>query len=99
MTLAMQLPVLDTVAAGLCRACAHAATCTHARIPDVPVVSCDDAEPLWIDVPPATGVATRPTMAPPPRAAVKGLCATCARFADCTYPKPEIGVWRCEEFE
>lgn len=99
MTLAMELPDLETVATGLCTACANSPSCTHARIPGIPVVSCGDADPLEIEVPRATGVATRPTMAPPPRSAVKGLCATCARFADCTYPRPETGVWRCEEFE
>jgi hypothetical protein len=99
MTPVMELPVLETVATGLCTACANAPTCTHARIPGVPVVSCDDAAPLAIAVAPATGVEARPPRAHVPRAGATGLCATCVRFSDCTYPKPETGVWRCEEFE
>lgn len=28
----------------------------------------------------------------------KGLCVTCAYRETCTYPKPEGGVWHCEEY-
>ena len=28
-----------------------------------------------------------------------GLCRNCARLVDCTYPKPEGGVWHCDEYE
>jgi hypothetical protein len=28
-----------------------------------------------------------------------GLCRNCARLDDCTYPKPEGGVWHCNEYE
>jgi hypothetical protein len=28
----------------------------------------------------------------------KGLCATCDNRETCTYPKPEDGIWHCEEF-
>jgi hypothetical protein len=28
-----------------------------------------------------------------------GICSTCAKRDTCTFPKPEGGVWQCEEFE
>jgi len=28
----------------------------------------------------------------------KGLCKTCDYRETCTYPKPEGGVWHCEEY-
>lgn len=28
-----------------------------------------------------------------------GLCRTCEHRNSCTYPKPEGGVWNCDEFE
>lgn len=28
-----------------------------------------------------------------------GLCRNCARLVDCTYPRPEGGVWHCDEYE
>jgi hypothetical protein len=27
-----------------------------------------------------------------------GLCSNCDNRETCTYPKPEGGVWRCEEY-
>jgi len=30
---------------------------------------------------------------------LRGLCRTCERRDTCTYPKPEGGVWHCEEFK
>ena len=29
---------------------------------------------------------------------VRGLCATCARRSRCEFPRPEGGVWHCEEY-
>ncbi|MHC4942009.1 MAG: hypothetical protein ACYTG7_03225 [Planctomycetota bacterium] len=29
----------------------------------------------------------------------KGLCMNCAHREICLYPKPEGGVWHCEEYE
>lgn len=29
----------------------------------------------------------------------KGLCVNCAYRETCLYPKPEGGVWHCEEYE
>jgi hypothetical protein len=29
----------------------------------------------------------------------KGLCRNCKRLKTCTLPKPQGGVWRCEEYE
>jgi hypothetical protein len=28
-----------------------------------------------------------------------GICSTCANRETCTFPKPEGGVWQCEEYE
>jgi hypothetical protein len=30
---------------------------------------------------------------------LKGLCMNCAYRETCLYPKPEGGVWHCEEYE
>ena len=32
-------------------------------------------------------------------AMVRGLCVNCTKDETCTLPRPEGGVWRCEEFE
>ncbi len=28
-----------------------------------------------------------------------GLCKTCAVRTECKYPKPESGVWHCDEYQ
>jgi len=35
----------------------------------------------------------------PDTGCARGLCRTCAKRESCTFPKPEGGVWHCEEFE
>lgn len=27
-----------------------------------------------------------------------GLCSNCSHWKDCVFPKPESGVWHCEEY-
>jgi len=29
----------------------------------------------------------------------KGLCRNCKKRQDCTVPKPDGGIWRCEDYE
>ncbi|HEX6852429.1 MAG TPA: hypothetical protein VF139_13615 [Candidatus Polarisedimenticolaceae bacterium] len=99
MTPTMELPVLETTATGLCATCSHAPACTHHRIPGVPVAFCDDLSPLVLETPDPCGVEALTVPEAPRTTALKGLCATCERRVTCTYPKPESGVWRCEEFE
>lgn len=95
----LEVPPRRRVDKGMCSTCENARDCTHARGAGIPILECDDAPPLEIAYVSPVGVA-QGTRAPiPMRSAGKGLCATCDRRHDCTYPKPEGGVWRCEEFE
>lgn len=102
---AVQSPVASVSFKGLCEVCAHGSECTYLRNPDVPVLQCGEFE----------GYGPRPEttqkkfaeqsdrqMAQPSEAEpanLKGLCINCDRRHTCTYPKPETGVWRCEEYE
>ena len=96
MTTILEVPIERAV--GLCAACDHAPTCTHARPAATIVLECDDLSPLKIEVSAPVGVDVVPVATPPDRAAIKGLCATCDRLPSCTYPKLEGGVWHCDEF-
>jgi len=86
---------------GLCSVCANAPTCDYRRAPLQPVRECCDFEPETPQVP-----IVSPTVSPlksiaegenPGRYA--GLCVNCEHRETCTYPKPEGGVWHCEEYE
>lgn len=35
----------------------------------------------------------------PVNSRLRGLCVNCARASECTFPRPEGGVWHCEEYE
>ena len=79
---------------GLCAICDKSADCVYVTSFGPPLVSCDEATPPAPHAPYAP--AARPLAAQPePRL---GLCATCERRGDCTFPRPEGGVWQCEEF-
>jgi hypothetical protein len=98
MSTLLEVPV-HTMVAGLCATCEHAPRCTHPRASGIPILECDDVSPLLIAIAPVTGIEAARHPAPPPRNAAKGLCSTCERFRNCTYPKLDGGVWHCNEFE
>lgn len=95
----LETPVHKPPATGLCATCEHAPYCTHPRASGAPVLECDDASVLSITIAPVTGIDVVSGPARPFRASARGLCATCVRLGDCTYPRPEGGVWHCDEFD
>jgi len=86
---------------GLCWMCKGASTCTYRRDPLQPVWLCDQFEygtsPVSISTPTYSRVEFTSEHKNPPKYA--GLCFNCENRETCTYPKPEGGVWRCEEYE
>jgi len=97
----------ETEYGGLCMTCVHSSTCAFPRRKDQPVLSCEEFDdggrrPTEITgaddplVPEPQAQVTDITHEPPRH---KGLCATCNNRETCTFPKPEGGIWHCEEFE
>jgi hypothetical protein len=92
------------VYSGLCADCQNAPKCTFPRIPGRPVrhceefkgnesaadrnYSCEGTFPLCSGFD-SEAVDYRARL---------GLCANCANREACTFPKPEGGVWHCEEY-
>ena len=86
---------------GLCSTCRHASTCTFPRNGDRPVHFCEEFE-VEVNEPAQTVVSHEEKVeqgTPADREKYPGICSTCARRDTCTFPKPEGGVWQCEEFE
>jgi len=91
---------------GLCSCCRCFKTCTYPKDPQQPTLQCEEFDgivpsPLkavshveaWPGVPEKKPGTRADGLAPDP-----GLCSLCEDRATCTYPKPEGGVWHCEEY-
>ncbi len=95
--------MLVSAKAGICQTCRHASYCSLANGSPGERVECEEFE--------VAGSGFR-SVAPPPRPAprrsrdaaaaepdVLGLCQNCRMRASCRLPRPEGGIWFCEEYE
>ena len=96
-----------TVYRGLCLFCKNANECEFPRDPEQPILHCDEFEGMRID---AGDLSRRKVTLKDPispanevknseEGVVLGLCRNCSKLKTCTFPKPEGGVWHCEEYE
>lgn len=86
---------------GLCTTCVNEPVCTFPRSVDYPVTSCDEFEG-GVEVKPLRsleGSRLTERFAVANREWFPGLCMTCEKRETCTFPKPEGGVFNCDEFE
>jgi hypothetical protein len=99
-------PPSAVVYQGLCSTCEGAANCTFPRDPARPILHCDELDsykPEIVTVKEAAEAEPSTTKAVS-RAKkkevgeYKGLCVNCENRATCTFPKPEGGVWHCDEY-
>jgi len=91
--------MLKTNAAkGVCAACKYYPGCIYEAPSGGVILECEQFE-MGFREPEACPKPERPT-----RSYAKdtngfaGLCANCDNRETCIYPKPEGGVWRCEEY-
>ena len=92
---------------GLCSCCEFSLTCSYDRDPKHPVLQCEEFGGI-IRSPVKKGDSKNNPLSNFRKATLtpkisfqqydKGLCKTCEERISCTYPKPEGGVWHCEEF-
>ncbi|NNE09590.1 MAG: hypothetical protein HKN20_13605 [Gemmatimonadetes bacterium] len=92
------------VRSGLCSTCTQAAVCTFPREFDRPIMFCDEFEgekkpPVHVVRQSAATVEVAEFVAAEAAVMPRGLCRTCDHQETCTFPRPESGVWFCEEFE
>ena len=87
---------------GICVTCRHGESCMYATDPKRPVLQCEEFECHESSAP--AGAATRekrrrnPSEDAAASAGLKGLCVNCDIRDHCDYPRPEGGVWHCEEY-
>ena len=89
---------------GLCSTCKNAPGCTFPRDSRKPALYCEEFE---VDISPSARIAGKEK--PLPTALVDpddedsgkliGLCRNCDNRRTCVFPKPEGGIWHCEEYQ
>ncbi len=87
----------------ICSNCEHAQGCMYQKNSDRPVWQCEEYG--GYEKPPVTITRKNNPSSSQKKADLKeysahykGLCQTCDHRETCTYPKPEGGVWHCEEY-
>jgi hypothetical protein len=93
----------NTIYRGLCSTCKHASTCTFPRDPQRPAFYCEEFE---IEIPSSGKTAGDERLRLTESSVTElkgssmliGLCSDCENRQTCVFPKPEGGVWRCEEY-
>ncbi|MCP4632936.1 MAG: hypothetical protein GY855_08410 [candidate division Zixibacteria bacterium] len=84
---------------GLCTTCNYASECLNALNSTEPVLFCEEFDDY---VEPAVKEKPKVNASPAPVTAepcdLKGLCVNCEERHVCKFPKPEEGVWHCEEY-
>lgn len=81
----------------LCSTCSHAETCGNRSTPQRPIFFCELFE-VFAPPPTATAAAAREPAARQDAGQYKGLCVNCENRSTCTLPRPEGGIWHCQEY-
>jgi len=89
---------------GLCSSCKNAPNCTYPRSAGRPITQCEEFEGFQCR---SAGNSTENISQS--FAGVKaeernqdknlGLCRNCENLSSCKFPKPEGGIWHCEEYQ
>jgi hypothetical protein len=88
---------------GLCLNCKNASSCTFPRDPAKPAFYCEEFEietAVAIMPPEKERLLATSSAAAENKDSTElfGLCSDCEGRQNCTFPKPEGGVWHCEEY-
>ena len=84
---------------GLCLSCRSNSNCAYRNNHQEPVLQCEEFDG-YASVPMSAKIKkTAVAVDEPGSGKYKGLCANCEIRKTCKYPKPEDGVWHCEEYK
>ena len=92
-------PMAHQPPTGLCTTCVHAPVCTYPHRTGQNVLHCAEFEGETLRSKASSATPRMTTSSDfAPTALPLGLCANCALYPGCQYPKAEGGVWQCEEY-
>lgn len=87
---------------GLCLTCNNSPNCAYRKLRGFDAMFCemfdDHVTPREAAYGGSNPGPLRSAPRPEPEAPVVGLCSNCEHRHECAYPKPEGGVWHCEEY-
>ncbi len=86
---------------GLCMTCNNAPDCVYRSQRGFDALYCETYDCYAVVTNNSNdSLYTEPIIASvtPPQHPAKGLCSNCDNYEDCFLPKPEEGVWHCEEY-
>ena len=89
---------------GLCLSCRNALTCTFLKNPNEAVLQCDEFDGFESFLRRPKSFSHKSMMEFKSNSGkkdldgAKGLCSICEDRKACTFPRPEGGVWHCEEY-
>ena len=95
-----EIPKEETALSGLCVNCIKLNECSYYRRNSKPVIFCEEYECAQEIINQAIASPQNDSEVEENMIAgrVKGLCINCERRDTCSFPKPEGGVWHCEEY-
>jgi len=88
----------------LCSNCRNAADCTFQKDRQKPALYCEEFE---VDISPSAKIPRKEKSLPTVSVDAEdkdsgkfiGLCSNCDNRRTCVFPKPEGGIWHCEEYQ
>jgi hypothetical protein len=93
---------------GICASCLSTPGCTFPRASGRPVLECEEFDglsstpvgeaPKKLRLAAPQALRENPVDQPGSSSSAKGLCTLCENLRTCTYPRPEGGVWHCEDY-
>lgn len=84
----------------MCSTCRHKPYCTNAKNAGGPILFCEEFELEDSGAPESRDKVGRLYYYEKQEPnGLMGLCSDCNKWRSCTFPKPEGGIWRCEEYE
>ena len=89
---------------GLCSTCKNAPGCTFLKNRQKPSLYCEEFE---IDLCPSAKIIGKEKSSPTAQVDSEdedtgkfmGICSNCDNCRTCVFPKPEGGIWHCEEYQ
>ncbi len=87
---------------GLCSTCGNGSTCTYRRKTGDSILFCDEFKGGLTMEKKDDGEIILSPESLNDKIGVdgeRGLCPHCKNLEHCTYPKPEGGVWHCDEYK